>query len=336
MKISEFVPSLRKKLPHNIFIFGSDSHFVEQAKQSLAKALTESLSGDLISTTLDLEDAPVEELINFANCLPMFATRQLIQVKGVMKLREAQAKKLGEYFKSPNPSTYLVFIAGELDRDQRKKKVFETLRQGINIVEITPLDARELSQWICERFVKEGFSVDPDVPRFLIDLQGNDSGRLNQEIEKAILYASSEKAVTLETVQATSGFGCDHTLNEFIDALSAKDKQKALRLLGEILATGKEIGLAVWWLGQQLRWLLQFKELAGKSSPAGIAKQIGAYRANTNYNEFANRLMSQAKQFQTKTLIQAIDRLATVDDRIKKSSLDTNLLMEMLVYDLTK
>ena len=39
--------------------------------------------------------------------------------------------------------------------------------------------------------------MEPDAIRFLLDLQGTDLGRLQQEVEKAVLYAGSEKRITL-------------------------------------------------------------------------------------------------------------------------------------------
>ena len=93
------------------------------------------------SVTLDLDEISVEEFLNSAQSLSMFAPRQLLVVKGAMKLREHQGKRLAPYFSNPNPQTVALFLAGDLDKDQRKKKIFEILSSGTQVVELAPLEA---------------------------------------------------------------------------------------------------------------------------------------------------------------------------------------------------
>jgi DNA polymerase-3 subunit delta len=153
---------------------------------------------------------------------------------------------------------------------------------------------------------------------------------LQQEVEKASLYAGDGKRITLSMVEAVSGFAAGHTLFEFLDAIGARNKSRALQLVEEIFFTGKETGLAFWWFGQQLRQWLQFKELAGKTPAAVIGKQVGVYNAST-----AQRMLEQAKRFSRQKLVHALQNLAGVDDKIKSTAVDTRLSMELLIHELT-
>ncbi len=92
-----------------------------------------------------------------------------------------------------------------------------------------------------------------------------------------------------------------HTLFEFLDAIAARNKARALELVEEIFFTGKETGLAFWWFGQQLRQWLQFRELAGKAPAAVIGKQVGVYNPSA-----AQRMQEQAKRFSRQSLFQAV------------------------------
>jgi DNA polymerase-3 subunit delta len=279
---------------------------------------------------LDLDETSVEELVNSAQSLSMFAPRQLLLVKGVMKLREHQGKRLAQYFSNPNPQTVVIFLAGDLDRDQRKRKIFDILSLGTQVVELAPLDTGQTTEWIEQQAGARGCSIESEAIRFLLDLQGTDLGRLRQEVEKALLYAGAEKRITLAMVEAVSGFAAAHTLFEFLDAIAAKKKARALELVEEIFFTGKETGLAFWWFGQQLRQWLQFKELAGKTPAGVIGKQVGVYNPSA-----AQRMQEQAKRFSRRHLFRAVDRLATVDHKVKSSSIDARFTMELLVHELT-
>jgi DNA polymerase-3 subunit delta len=260
----------------------------------------------------------------------MFAPTQLLVVKGVMKLREHQGKRLVQYFSNPNPQTIVLFLAGDLDRDQRKKKIFEILSSGTHVMELAPLELRELAAWLQHQAKTRDCTLEPDAIRFLLDLQGTDLGRLKQELEKAVLYVGAAKRITLAVIEAVSGFAAGHTLFEFLSAIADRNKPRALELVEEIFFTGKETGLAFWWFGQQLRQWLQFRELAGKAPTAVIGKQVGVYNPAA-----AQRMQEQAKQFSRQSLFQAMQRLATVDDKIKSTSVDTRFTMELLVHELT-
>jgi len=331
IRYTDFEASLTKRKFHaNYFLFGADPFLIELALKGLTRAMEEANAGQVATVIQDLDESSVEEFLNTAQSLSMFAPRQLLVVKGAMKLREHQGKRLARYFSDPNPQTVALFLAGDLDRDQRKKKVFEILSSGTHVVELAPLNYREVTDWLQRQAGARGCKMDPEAIRFLLDLQGTDLGRLQQDVEKALLYAGAETQITLSTVEAVSGFAAGHTLFEFLDAIAARNKARALELVEEIFFTGKETGLAFWWFGQQLRQWLQLKELAGRAPAAAIGKQVGIYNPSA-----AQRMQEQAKRFSRQTLFNAIQRLASVDDKVKSSSLDTRFTMELLVHELT-
>ena len=331
IRYTDFEASLTKRKLHaNYFLFGADPFLIELAVKELTRAMEEASTGQFAAVAQDLDETSVEEFVNTAQSLSMFAPRQLLVVKGAMKLREHQGKRLARYFSNPNPQTVALFLAGDLDRDQRKKKIFEILCSGTHVVELAPLDSREVTGWLQRQAGARGCKLDPEAIRFLLDLQGTDLGRLQQEVDKALLYAGAETQITLSMVEAVSGFAAGHTLFEFLDAVAARNKARALELVEEIFFTGKETGLAFWWFGQQLRQWLQLKELAGRTAAAAIGKQVGIYNPSA-----AQRMQEQAKRFSRQSLFNALQRLASVDDKVKNSSIDTHFTMELLVHELT-
>ena len=314
----------------NYFLFGPDPYVLESARNALIQAIERAHGGGGLANTLDLDDVSIDEVLNAARSLSLFGSHQIVQVRGVMKLRDTPCKKLADYLSKPNPTATLVFYMGELDRDQRKKKIFEILSTLTKVVELAAPDRRAITDWIRSMGNKEGFSVEQDALDFVMEMQGNDLGRIIQEIEKARLYGGQQTPITLSIVEATSGFSGDHDLYEFLDAVCSKNRQKAMRLVGEIFFEGKESFLAFWWLGLRLRQMLQVQELSGKLSSQLISRQVGIFPART-----AEKLLVQSKSFSRTTLQKALYRLGTVDDKIKRSSVDSRLLMERLVHELT-
>ena len=334
MNLAEFKANLKaNRFQSHYFLFGPDPHLVQEASTKLLTAIQEWAKGGVLQHVADLDETAVAELINAARNLPLFAPRQIITVKSVMKLRENQARKFEEYFKNPSPFTTLIFVAGALDKDDKKKKIFEILNSGAQVVELFALNEKEIKGWIAAEFNAAGASVEPSAIDLLLESQGSDLGRLSREIEKLILYAGSEKKITLPMAAACSGFCREHTVYEFLNAVIAKEKLKALRLVGEMMSDGSEALTMISVLSRQLRQLLQIRELSGKSGAAEIGRQIGLNRASPFLVE---KMTSQAKRFSPHSLALAISRLAMLDDRIKRSSIDSKVFMERLIHDLTK
>src|SRR5262245_38157230 len=128
MRFAEFKSGLQKRpLDRNYLLFGPDSYLLNQARDLLLKAFSGKLGAEISVSHAELSELAVEDVVNAAWHVPMFAPYQLIVVKGFMKLRENQAKKLDEYLKKPSDKTVLVFCAGELTREDKEKRIFRIL-----------------------------------------------------------------------------------------------------------------------------------------------------------------------------------------------------------------
>src|SRR5439155_20363227 len=157
MKFLEFKSTLQNaKLDRNYFLYGPDPYLLDQARQLLVYRTQEGLKEEIHFVRLELEETPVEVILRLARNLTIFARRQMIQVKGFMKLRENQGKKLEEYLRNPCELTVLLFLAGDLTREDREKKIFKILESRTRMVEISALDENEVRRWIGSRFKLSG------------------------------------------------------------------------------------------------------------------------------------------------------------------------------------
>jgi len=331
MKFIEFKSTLQNaKLDRNYFLYGPDPYLLDQARQLLVYRTQEGLKEEIHFVRLELEETPVEVILRLARNLTIFARRQMIQVKGFMKLRENQGKKLEEYFRDPSDFTVLLFLAGELAKEDREKKIFKILESWTRTVEISALAEVEVKRWIGSKLKASGFSIEAEAVAFLQESQGNNLERLSHEIEKLTLYAGPERRITLPMVEAAAGFCRHHNVYEFLNAILGKEKLRALKLAIELMSDSSETLYMISLLSRQLRQLLQIKEMSGKLGIAELAKQIGLY------NRYAlEKMMLQARHFSKRSLALAISRLAMWDDRIKRSSVDTKVFAELLIHDLT-
>lgn len=330
MSFAQFQAHLRQgKFSHAYFIFGPDAYLRDAARKALMEALTRAWGGEPPSSGIDLDRTRLDQLLASASTPSLFAPRQVMHIRGVMKLRDRQVRELADYLARPSPATVLVFLAGELSRDDRRKKIFKTLQAGSRMVDLAVLSEAQTRNWIGKALGKRGLGIQEEAVECLVELQGTDLGRLHLEVEKLALLAGERKTVTLEMVQESAGYCRDHNVFDFLDAVLAQDRRRALRLCCELSAQPAGMLSMVALLGRRLRSLLQIQEISSTMKLGEMARQIGA----NPY--FLKRLLDPAKRFRRQALVTAIDRLASIDDGIKRSSPDSRLLLERLVADLS-
>ena len=80
--------------------------------------------------------------------------------------------------------------------------------------------------------------IEADAARELVDALGGDMMMVSNELEKLILYVGEKKRVTLGDVETMVLAAKQRSLYELTDAISSKDRVKALEMLDAILTTG--------------------------------------------------------------------------------------------------
>jgi len=109
------------------------------------------------------------------------------------------AEELEAYFEKPEPMTTLVFVAGGLDGNRRLVKL---LRKQADCVDCGSLDSeRDAALWIQKRLDKDELTIEPKALSLLLATTGLSLGRIRAEVEKLVLYAAGESAITANHVR---------------------------------------------------------------------------------------------------------------------------------------
>ncbi|HWI19145.1 MAG TPA: DNA polymerase III subunit delta [Vicinamibacterales bacterium] len=168
-------------------------------------------------------DQLIGALLSNARTLPMMAPRRVIMVheadrllapkrvkeeedgepeapkKGKRAPAATPAEELEAYIEKPEPMTTLVFVSGPLDGNRR---VVKLLRKHADCVDCGTLhDPREAATWITKRLEKDELTIEPKAIPLLLSSTGLTLGKIRPEIEKLILYAAGESAITVAHVR---------------------------------------------------------------------------------------------------------------------------------------
>jgi DNA polymerase-3 subunit delta len=205
-------------------------------------------------------DQLIGALLSTARTLPMMAPRRVVIVHEAerllspkrgkdeddtlpeLDLKKARrgvtpAEELEAYIQQPEPMTTLVFVAGQLDTNRR---VVKLLRKHADSVDCGTLaDAREAAFWITKRLEKDELTIEPKALTMLLQATGLSLGRIRAEVEKLILYAAGETAVTPMHVKDLVIPDSDSEgVFALIDAVRNSNAPKALQEISALIDSG--------------------------------------------------------------------------------------------------
>ena len=127
-----------------------------------------------------------------------------------------------------------------------------------------------------------GLDLAPEAAQALVDLVGEDLGRLAAEIEKAALYAGGDRRVSEEIVRALAGETRTRQYWELTQALEEARRADALRLASQLLASGDEPLILLAWVVGYLRDLWRVlpprppgRRARGREGPAAPPAGLG-------------------------------------------------------------
>lgn len=196
--------------------------------------------------------------------LSLFAQRRLLELRLPSgKPGDKGASALIEYCARPAEDTLLLISLPKLDGSAQKTKWGKALIEGsqCQFIQIWPVDAQQLPQWINQRLSQAGLSAQRDaVDLIAARVEGNLLAAA-QEIEKLKLLAEANQ-ITVETVQAAVADSARFDVFGLVDAILNGEAAHALRMLEGLRGEGVEPPVILWALARELRLL------------AGLAQQF--------------------------------------------------------------
>jgi DNA polymerase-3 subunit delta len=273
-------------------------------------------------------------------------------VRGVKNLfgRGSNEEKLAAieaYCKDPNPAAVLIFVADhisipadprrmDLTDKERYERIRETLGQYCAIVELARVEESEAVRWIGEYGATRDVKIDGDAARELVDALGGDMMMVSNELEKLILYVGEKKRITLGDVETMVLAAKQRSLYELTDAISSKDRVRALEMLDSILTTGEGDEAAIghlYMLAKTFRQMLVILERNVRDQRMLWAALWQGFRVPPFA---ADDIIKQARRYKSKReLTRAIRLVAKTDLALRSNPPSKRIVLEKLVMDLT-
>ncbi len=198
-----------------------------------------------------------QEILHSAASMSLFAQRKLVEIRLPSGKPGAQGSKaLCEYLEIANGDDVLLIIAGKIDKQSTNSKWFKALDKAGAVIQVWPVDARNLPRWLQQRVRNAGMSIDDEALQLLCErIQGNLLAAV-QEVEKLKLLAQ-DNLITAQTVTAAVADNARYDLFEMSDSALRGNAADSLRMLRGLRGEGTEPPVILWALAREIRTLYE-------------------------------------------------------------------------------
>ncbi len=341
----------RKMAPGYVFI-GDEAFFRKRCRDAILQHLVPAEVRELSVYDMDLSEVELQHILDQARTPSLMSPFQVFFIRGVKNLygrgkHDDEFSAIEDYFKDPNPDALLIFVADHIniptdvrrmdltDKD-RYERIRETLGEYCTVLEFARVDEGDAVKWAVETASAENVKLDTDAARELVDSLGGDMMMVANELEKLILFVGDKKRIALGDVETLVLAAKQRSFYELTDAISARDRARALGVLDAILSTGDGDEAAIghlYMLARTFRQMLVILERNVRDSRALWQVLWQGFRIPPFA---AEDIIRQARRYKSRReLTSAIRRVARADLALRSNPPSKRLILENLVLDLT-
>ena len=371
-------------------LIGDEVFLYDRCRKAVLAALAPEDTRDFCLHDLDLAETSIFEVLDRAQTPSLMAPFQVLFVRNLKTLYGRGSKKeefaaVDAYFRSPNPSAVILFVADHLriptdlrkmyyQDKERYERIRETLGDWCGFVELARVDENDAIQWVTASAESRHIRFDLDAARELVDALGSDMMLIASEFEKLLLYVSAPAApvanqqsviltesgasagavekpaslpqtlvvpiarnhVTLGDVETMVLAAKQRSLYELTDAISLRDRPRALLLLHGLLNAsdgGEDAAIGhLYMLARTFRQMLIISEKNVRDSRAIWQVLWQGFRMPPFA---AEDLIKQARRYRSRRdLTRAIRLVARADLELRSSPANKLLVLERLILNL--
>ena len=341
----------RKLAPGYVFV-GDEAFFHKRCRDAVLEQLVPTDVRELSVYDMDLGEIALEQVLDRARTPSLMAPFQVFFIRGVKNLyargkHDDEFAAIDDYFKNPNPDALVVFVADhisipadtrrmDLQDKERYERIRETLGEYCTVLEFARVDEGDAVKWATEAAKAEGVKLDTEAARELVDSLGGDMMMVANELEKLVLYAGEKKRISSGDVLTMVLAAKQRSFYELTDAISARDRARALSVLDAILNTGDGEEAAIghlYMLSRTFRQMLVIFERNVRDSRGLWQALWPGFRVPPFA---AEDIIRQARRYKSRReLTGAIRRIARADLALRSNPVSKRLVLETLVLDLT-
>lgn len=300
---------------------GTETYFIDETIRRMKQALEQ--TGEIETTIFDLEEVPVQHVMEEADTIPFFSEKKLIIAKNASFLKATDNSKekiahdlkaLELWLRHPADFSVTLFIAPYEKLDERKK-ITKQMKELAHVVHAEAPKERDLAVWIQNEVSSRQKQIDEQAIQKLIELVGLDMLHLQMEVDKLCHYIGEEGTIQLEDVEELVAKTLEQDAFKLLNAYIAGDVSTAISIYHDLIRQKQEPIALVALLASQVRLMSNVYYLLSKGYHAQqIAKtlKVNPYRVK--------RIVEDRRGVKDTHLLKALYGLSEVDLQLKSMS----------------
>ncbi|MEW6408451.1 MAG: DNA polymerase III subunit delta [Patescibacteria group bacterium] len=318
-----------------IFLYGEDSYSsrqkLGQIKEKAKKADPQSLN----IAILEGEKTEFDQIKKAIETAPFLARTRLVILENTILFGKKNLKeKLAEFLKDNKIPKTSIVIFWERGTPEKKDLLFKILlKKADQSEDFVLFFGFQLNYWIKEEVKNQGGKIDQEAAGLLAAYVGSNLWQMACEIEKLILYKKNDKLsiIKKDDVEKLVVAQLDTRIFNFIDAISAKNKKRALTLLHSQLAAGESEIYLLAMITYQFRNMILVLDLMSRG-----ANQFQISKEAKIHPYVVKKITWNINKFNILRLREIYKKLLKIDINLKRTIQSPALSLDMLVCELCK
>lgn len=339
MNYSEYLNLIKNGNLNSSYLFtGREEYLMNDLIERIKNKYIDDSFETLNFTILEGKNETLDNLINACETLPFMSEKKVVVLKDISFFIDKEDKnfEIDFYKHLDNLGEFLCLIIVDNDGVIRKNsKIYKYFNKKQQAIDLVRLEGRELNSWIQDilvtynrkmnisninYFIQQSSYLNRNTDQNLYDLEN--------ELLKVVNYSDSEE-ITKETIELVMIKSINTTIFQLLDAIASGNSNLALNAFNDLYILNEPIQKILFMVIRQMRLLLGFKlyERKGYNQREIQSKlQIKPYEAG--------KISNQSKRFSVKTLENTLEELQAVDKKLKTTSINDKLAMEMLIINI--
>jgi DNA polymerase-3 subunit delta len=222
------------------FFCGEEPYFIDTLTDAIEQLALNEMEKAFNQTVLYGKDVSARQILETAGRFPMMAERQVVIVREAqaLSLKEEEESQYLNYLKHPVKSTVLVFAWKHGKPDGRKSFGKEMSKSAV-FFESKTLYENQVAAWLKNWLSERKYKIDAQAAELLVEFTGNNLSNISNELEKLIINKQAGATITADDIETQVGVSKEYNVFELNNALGAKNKTKAYKIVNYFTANPK-------------------------------------------------------------------------------------------------
>lgn len=311
----------------NIYLFYGDENYLKKYYENEIRSNVVSKEFEMMNLFIcEGKETEINKIIDSCDTLPFMNDYRLIIIREsglFINGRKEDSEKLSAYINNISESTIILFNENKIDK---RNKLYKSVNSNGYCVEFKVPNENELVKWSLNIIKENKKKISEKDAIYFIRTVENDMEKIKSEINKLLYYKKDSDIINREDIELICTKSLEARIFELVASIGNKNIEKAVSIYNNMILYKESPIMILSMIARQFRMILQIKYLINKGyTNEEISKKTG-------YRTFIiSQCLKQSRNFENKTLLEAINDCLLCDVKIKSGKISDKLGVEMVV-----